>query len=110
MSTQKADTVPSKETKTQVAEALREALASFGPNGEKWVNRFPMGDGEYCAITAIPVEEDMPLFDKCLYALGEAIDPANPNIYIGGWNDRPERTFAEVKAVYEKAIAKAETK
>ena len=38
--------------------------------------------------------------------LGPETELAEKNLFA--WNDAPERTFAEVKELFEKAIAKAE--
>ena len=79
---------------------MKLALAAFGPNGENWVQRAG-GKVTCCCVTA---------FHRVGFASFGT--PYNILCRIAGcgdgglssWNDAPGRTFADVKALFEKAI------
>lgn len=99
---------------TRVADVLRAALAAFGPNGENWTQGWrakPEGPGPFeppfCCIgtsfnrltgTAIASKE------SGLQALEKALG-VTTGCALVEWNDVNGRTFAEVKELFEKAIA-----
>lgn len=92
----------------KASELLRSALEKFGEDGSNWVNGppghrldvFPSG---YCSITALGNPSD-DQYDWARSYLREFISGYS----IVAWNDAPGRTFAEVKAAFEKAIVRAE--
>ena len=91
----------------QVAEVLRKTLAAFGPNGEKWrqhQERDPQG--RMCSYGAIDFAagENSPARRQATDLVREVL--GSP--MLADWNDNGKRTFAEVKELFEKAIAKAE--
>jgi hypothetical protein len=97
-----------------VAEVLRKALELLGPRGENWRqglwNIYAHGsDKKHCAWYAIAqvIHGDFPVpygeSEEWARLLGL---PDSGRLFA--WNDAPERTFAEVKALFEKAISKAE--
>jgi hypothetical protein len=95
---------------TQVADVLEMALAVFGPHGENWVKMAEGGQGhdmsKKCASLAIgeqPVSQAPIQRAKAILCDVIGIDVMG----IYSWNDTPERTWPEVKAAYEKAIAAA---
>lgn len=86
------------------ADVLRKALALMGPHGERWSRGCP-SCGSYCVTTAI---DDAGLNYELAAAFFRRAAGITPESYIPVWNDAPSRTFAEVKAAFEKAIALAE--
>ena len=88
------------------AERLRKALALFGPNGEKWVNRLP-GNNEYCSVTACAEADPTTSFLSATDLLCSVVGLGEFEV-LQRWNDAPERTWPEVKAAFEKAIELAE--
>lgn len=96
------------ENETQ--KVLRMALELLGPNGENWAKGRgydcdTLPEGSYCALTAMNADgRYSPAFcsarDLLERILGE-------QVYV--WNDRPERTFLEVRAMFERAIELAAT-
>ena len=94
----------------EVAKVLRDALVVFGPNGEKWSGLPAQQADGMCAWGGI--------FTAIGYGTLGAPD-GQAQIWAGHlgfasshelfrWNDAEGRTFAEVKELFEKAIAKAE--
>ena len=90
----------------QVAEVLEKALAAFGPNGEKWgqLGQLCM-DGKECAITGCDVAAGDDY--EALAGALDVLDRLSAPLTIDVWQDAPERTFPEVKTVFEQAIAEA---
>lgn len=99
---------------------LADALALFGPNGENWIKRKEKrtirpwwGLGlvkmfNFCAIGAIhEVNTNNESFAAAYLAIAV---PGGPiwGGSITGYNDRPERTFPEIKAWFNSAIAAAQ--
>lgn len=97
------------------AEVLRKALELLGPNGEHWCQgRYFDGD-KACmqGATRVAAQELSQRTEaflhiaKCTERLMEVLPTCEGNP-IARWNDAPERTWPEVKAAFEKAIALAE--
>lgn len=90
-----------------VAEVLRKALEAFGPNGEKWRQHQERdADGRMCSYGAIDYASG-----RDCYTRRQATDLVRDVLgspLLAYWNDQGARTFADVKALFEKAIAKAE--
>jgi hypothetical protein len=92
----------------QVAEVLRNGLKAFGPNGEKWAQGFASYSGnkeKCCVATCFNRVHYSHHSSEALELLGKLCDLPGD---VGRWNDAPERTFADVKALFEKAIQLAE--
>lgn len=82
----------------EVAEVLRKGLERLGPNGERWnQGSYILGD-KVCASEAIGGPESI-AYPFLYKIIGETVSV---------WNDTEGRTFAEVKAKFERAIALAE--
>lgn len=99
--------VPQELNETQ--RVLKRALELLGPNGENWVRRCGDCDTTFCTLNALGVAgadhihyPDHPAARALASAHGDFSR-------IAPWNDDPDRTFADVKALYEKAIALAAT-
>lgn len=97
-----------------VKEGLQKALELLGPNGENWckgdedhnISQFP---GKFCAMTSLGAacgakhafyEARSILYQVC------PIDAESGQVV--SYNDFPETTFADIKSLFEKAIAAAE--
>jgi len=91
---------------TEVGKGLKAALDLFGPNGEHWVNRYPMPCSkphtEHCIVTAIHVGCGTGVYGRALAAV-EAIEPAPVR-----YNDAEGRTFAEIRSLFLEAIRRVE--
>lgn len=92
------------------AEVLRKTLEMFGENGEQWAHHAGPIEGGTCvwggiyqAIERMTGEEPHGDCDKWTRILG-----FNSSSEMFAWNDDEQRTFAEVKARIEKAIAEQE--
>lgn len=90
---------------SDTSKKLREALNLLGPNGENWGQLSSYdGFGRRCmggAIEAVGKPDSSKLWDALLEFLPEGAA-------LTSWNDRPERTFTEVREVFEKAIRASE--
>lgn len=92
------------------ADVLRRALELLGPNGEMWIQGNFLGvDAECCALGAIwkaafRSDPEGLMEESGRRYLRKALNVIN----VADWNDAPGRTFAEVKAAFEKAITLAE--
>lgn len=119
----------------KAAKLLRDALDLINDEGRHWIKGNFTGDVAdgvgFCSLGAIrqvvfgdvlipftPGDGVFARYDKMVRALTEAVgyedsflaDPGRNTRNIGTgvveWNDDPERTFPEVKAGFERAIAK----
>lgn len=96
----------------KVSEKLKHALEIFGPNGETWSRGVTVEEfhtvvpaGKYCALTACSaVEPNFLLRNSMLSRLARQVPGPYGNIIE--FND--EHEFADVKALFERAIASAE--
>jgi hypothetical protein len=90
---------------------LQSALKAFGPHGENWVQGTAKSmqwpnccvNTSFMRIEVIPNGTYIEDAVRVLFRVGE---------FEGGgasaqWNDAPERTWPEVKELFEKAIAAA---
>lgn len=114
-----------------VKEGLQAALDKLGPNGETWAKGRPIQeasfdavggtvpDGFLCAMTACGEATGVVLglgltnvdLFKSMRSVLEAQLPEKFVRSFGGvvpFNDAPETTFADVKALFERAIAATE--
>jgi hypothetical protein len=92
--------------KLTVAEVLRRARVQLAENG--WCQgEYVDGHGRRCMVGAIMevVEPWTPVFRKVERALEEVLPEPED---VPAFNDTPGRTYAEVDAAFEKAIALAE--
>ena len=86
----------------KTSEVLRNALALFGPDGQKWIDRCPP-PSKHCSVTAIYAAANTGReVSDCMDALYGAAD-VSAFSWLGAWNDN--HTWPEVKAAFEKAIA-----
>ena len=87
-----------------VQRKLRAALARLD-GGRAWTKDGPDSEkGTYCTITATRNYSDIGVTSALKRALGTRyIDD------VFNWNDAPERTFADVEALYHRAITLAAT-
>ena len=68
---------------------------------EKWWQKGnPKQHSGYCAITAVNVSDEHPVWDVLLPLIGK-----RRILEIADWNDAPERTFSDVKALFARAIS-----
>lgn len=97
---------------SEVAEVLRAARALID-TPDKWCQGQFHKDGAYCASGAIGVAAGVDIEVGCWFchpawqALADTVNAAQSG-GIGSWNDRPERTHADVLAAFDRAIATAE--
>jgi len=89
---------------------LKKALALLGPNGENWIKGSYYFEGEYCMVGALRA---VTIFwgtqEKMRDYLKRVIDsPSYFGNHMTVYNDAPERTFQEIKEVFQKAILLAE--
>jgi len=95
-------------SKLTSVEVLERALELFGPDGERWANKSPIGD-EHCSVTALAkiavLLSPSYMKAKSLVRRGAGLKDSESLSY---WNDA--HTFPEVRAAFLKAIelAKAE--
>lgn len=93
----------------QVREVLQKALEAFGPNGENWAKGMEALDRPKCCVTLAfsgvrgDTSEALNFFLKCS-GFGEGYRSIQTAEL---WNDIPERTWPEVKELFEKAIESA---
>lgn len=87
---------------TEVAEVLEKALAKMGPDGKMWWHNEHNYIGRECVLSA--VYGTSPENQAALRLL----EKLSGSRWLPAWNDEPGRTFAEVKALFEKAIAEQE--
>lgn len=113
------------EQSQSAADILQRALELLGPNGENWTkgyfayDEYGMETMGYCdvakcwcaagAIQRVINESDydatyMGVLSRAIF--GNDWKPFTGTC-IGDWNDAPERTWPEVKAAFERAIALA---
>lgn len=88
-------------------EILQKALESFGPNGENWVKTASQRGTERCMVTAIGnvLDSCAEEYITALQTLHEVVlRQSNTHAFTSNFNDDPATTFADVKAVYQKAI------
>jgi hypothetical protein len=79
---------------------LRQALKLLR-NGKAWVNHFPEESQTHCILTACgEVAADYELLRPFL--------PASYNGQLSVFNDAKDRTFSDIKSLFERAIAAAE--
>jgi hypothetical protein len=79
---------------------LRQALKLLR-NGKAWVNHYPEEPQDHCILTACgQVVADFELLYPFL--------PASYSGQLGKFNDAEGRTFADIKSLFERAIAAAE--
>lgn len=104
-----------------VKEGLQAALAALGPNGENWSKGNEegiVGEGYLCAMTATGkvagVRQYTPksaiLFLAMRRALEAQLPPeakTSPDLNVVKFNDDAATTFADVKALFERAIEAA---
>ena len=103
-----------------VKEGLQAALAALGPNGENWSKGNEegiVGEGYLCAMTATGkvagVRQYTPpalLFLAMRRALEAQLPPetkTSPDLNVVTFNDDAATTFADVKALFERAIEAA---
>lgn len=88
----------------KASEHLRAALKLL--NGT-WVNRSP-NIGEYCSYTALRYVYVGPYDVTFSNAYSYLRYKMRPYLSVAIWNDKPGRTFDEVKAAFEAAITAAE--
>lgn len=116
-----------------VKEGLQRALAAFGPNGEKWAKgNEPIKDltggfgvgmgckvpsGFLCAMTScgkVTGLDHISFRDPAVQTFQDmraALENALPQEFrksVVRFNDTPETTFADIKALFERAIAAQE--
>lgn len=80
------------------AEVLREALDSFGPDGQFWIKGMYSDErGGQCCSGAVggPDTDAWKILVACL--------PANCGL-VSAWNDADDRTFEDVKQLFTQAI------
>lgn len=91
---------------------LQAALDAFGPDGERWGQKSSdgfLGCDIDCVHLAIHRVTDEPQFEPTLAAIARVLGVADDDIdAIWDWNDAPARTFADVKALFQAAIAIAQ--
>jgi hypothetical protein len=96
---------------------LRDALESFGPNGEMWNQHRPYGGPLSCILEVIcMICEHSYETPSVGYARFELIRDTilketlgvSAGYEISTWNNAPERTFADVKKLFEEMIRKSE--
>lgn len=94
----------------EVANVLRSALAKLGPNGEFWAkDDDKFHTDSFCSSTAISTQATGLSAVKAREVLCSIVGVSNEQCeYLWVWNDAPERTWADVKSAYEKAILMAE--
>lgn len=81
----------------EIAEKLQKALELLGPNGENWGKEMEILEGnKECAVTACR--------KAGLNSAWRYLDPFTGATWVSSWNDAPERTFSEVREVFQKAI------
>lgn len=102
-----------------VKEGLQAALAALGPNGELWAKGAPVSvhvdgidggivpDGFLCAMTACGAVARATELFKGMRSTLEAQVP-EPFKHVVPFNDATETTFADIKALFERAIAATE--
>jgi hypothetical protein len=99
--------------KFTVKEGLCAALAALGPNGEKWAQgdkNSVLPAGFLCALTACGnvapsfFSESPNSFYKIRSALEAQLPKHKSDTSIARFNDDPETTFADIKALFERAI------
>jgi hypothetical protein len=96
-----------------VSEHLERALATFGPNGEHWTK----GNGTlspqrpfYCTLSAIAklyLHKDKDEYVVARIKARKYLGSALGNPKLADWNDNPNTTWNDVKALFEKAISLA---
>jgi hypothetical protein len=95
------------------SEVLRLALEKLGSNGEDWAQvkggDYECDDAGHCASTAINSVRGLKTRLAIHYfTIAIGVDASDGELWpIYHWNDAPERTFPEVKAAFERAIALA---
>jgi hypothetical protein len=99
------------------SEILRVGLERFGAGGERWSGYKSNPEHQhYCTATSVSDVDngtsEFAALDFLCVAIGldsraSSSEPCGLKD-IWGWNDKPERTFPEVKAKFLRAIALAE--
>lgn len=94
---------------------LQRALDALGPNGEHWSKGGPFGVEKECAISVCGLisghrKEISPYSHDLFGRMGGALDKQLNGRYLSviQFNDAPSTTFADVKALFERAIAACE--
>lgn len=84
-------------------QVLRDALALFGPNGQQWIKGAYQNNG-FCVVGAVRYcyGPEGPACHLLAIAAGTEYDSD-----LERWNDAPERTFADVCAIFKSAIKAA---
>ena len=92
---------------SDVATTLRRALALFGPDGKNWIPygyRWPQG--WFCMVGALEEVMGLTYQETIKTPAYRALCEAAGVCVIARYNDTPGRTFAEVRSVFERAIAR----
>lgn len=91
-----------------IEKTLRDALAFFGPNGERWCKNastvFMQGIEHRCSVGSISrAATNFPTACRTSALFCDATGVAN----IMAWNDQENRTWTEVAMAFDHAIAEA---
>lgn len=91
---------------------LQAALDLFGENGEYWTKgAYMTSTGKYCATGAcVQINRYNAALNSLSFGgnLRTFIQKTNNIVNLTEYNDRHETTFADIKALFERAIAAAE--